>query len=76
VAVIERPLMRTGQDIEHVLVETLMGSNHSRQSGGERVNVLGLSRWQFGVTTVRYFAFIPIAVGIGFPVSGLPTART
>ncbi len=68
--------MRTGQDIEHVLVETLMGSSHSRQSGGERVNVLGLSRWQFGVTTVRYFAFTPIAVGAGIPLVGLPTART
>jgi hypothetical protein len=71
-----RSLMRTRHDIEQVLVETLMGTNHSRQSGGERVNVLDLSRWQFGVTTVRYFAFTPIAVGTGFPVSALPTART
>jgi hypothetical protein len=68
--------MRTGQDIEHVLVKTLMGTNHLRQSGGERVNVLDLSWWQFGVTTVRYFVFTPIAVGTGLPVSGLQTART
>ena len=68
--------MHVGQDIEHVLVETLMGSNHLRQSGGERVNVLGLLRWLFGVTMVRYFAFTPIAVGTGIPLLGLPTART
>ena len=68
--------MRTGQDTEHVLVEALMGTNHSRQSGGERVNVLDLSRWQFGVPTVRYFPFTPIAVGTGIPLLGLPTART
>jgi len=41
------------------------------------VNVLDLSRGQFGVTTVRYFfIFIPVDAGIGFPLAGFETART
>jgi len=60
-----------------VLVKTLVGTRHSGQRGGERVNVLDLSRGQFGVTTVRYFfIFIPVDAGIGFPLAGFETART
>ena len=60
-----------------MLVKTLMGTNQSRQSGGERVNVLDLSRWQFGATRVRYFfLFGLIGVGIEFPVAGFETAGT
>jgi hypothetical protein len=43
-----------------------MGTNHSRQSGGERVNVLDLLRWQFAVTMTRYLPFTPIAAGFDF----------
>ena len=60
-----------------MLVKILMGTNQSRQSGGERVNVLDLSRWQFGATAVRYFfVFETIGVESGFPLAGFETART
>ena len=60
-----------------MLLKALMGTSHSDQTGGERVNVLDLSRGQFGATRVRYFfLFGPIGVGIGFPVAGFETART
>jgi hypothetical protein len=65
------------QGIEYVLARALMGTNHSRQSGGERVNVLGLSRGQFDATTVRYFfSFMPVDAGIGFPLAEFETERT
>jgi hypothetical protein len=64
------------QGIEYVLAMALMGNNHSRQSGGERVNVLGLSRGQFDATTVRYFfPFMPVDAGIEFPLAEFETAR-
>ena len=66
----------TARGRECVLVKTLMGTNHSRQSGGERVNVLDLSRWQSDATMARYFFFAPINVGMRFPVAGLETAQT
>jgi hypothetical protein len=63
--------------IECVLAKALMGTNDSRQNGGERVNVLDLSRGQFDATTVRYFfLFMPIDAGIGFPLAEFETART
>jgi hypothetical protein len=67
---------RAGRSSQCVLLKTLMGTSNPGQSGGERVNVLGLSRWQFGVTTARYFVFVPIDVEIGLPVPGFETART
>jgi len=38
------------------------------------VNVLDLSRWQFGITTVYHFLFVPITIGLGFLVAGFETA--
>ena len=35
---------------------------------------LGVARWQFGVTTVYHFLFVPITIGLGFLVAGLQTA--
>ncbi|HTR94800.1 MAG TPA: cytochrome ubiquinol oxidase subunit I [Trebonia sp.] len=36
--------------------------------------MLDLSRWQFGVTTVYHFLFVPITIGLGFLVAGFETA--
>jgi cytochrome d ubiquinol oxidase subunit I len=36
--------------------------------------LLDLSRWQFGVTTVYHFLFVPITIGLGFLVAGFETA--
>jgi cytochrome d ubiquinol oxidase subunit I len=33
-----------------------------------------LARWQFGVTTVYHFLFVPLTIGLGFFVAGLQTA--
>jgi cytochrome bd ubiquinol oxidase subunit I len=38
------------------------------------VDVLDLSRWQFGITTVYHFLFVPITIGLGFLVAGFETA--
>jgi cytochrome d ubiquinol oxidase subunit I len=38
------------------------------------VNVVDLARWQFGVTTVYHFLFVPITIGLGFLVAGFETA--
>ncbi len=38
------------------------------------MSVLELSRWQFGVTTVYHFLFVPITIGLGFLVAGFETA--
>jgi len=38
------------------------------------MNVLELSRWQFGITTVYHFLFVPITIGLGFFVAGFETA--
>ncbi len=35
---------------------------------------LGVARWQFGITTVYHFLFVPITIGLGFLVAGLQTA--
>ncbi|WP_300602717.1 cytochrome ubiquinol oxidase subunit I [Trebonia sp.] len=37
------------------------------------MNVLDLSRWQFGITTVYHFLFVPITIGLGFLVAGFET---
>jgi cytochrome d ubiquinol oxidase subunit I len=38
------------------------------------MDVLELARWQFGITTVYHFLFVPITLGLGFLVAGLQTA--
>ena len=35
---------------------------------------LDLARWQFAITTVYHFIFVPITIGMGFLVAGLQTA--
>ena len=38
------------------------------------MNSLDLARWQFAITTVYHFLFVPITIGMGFLVAGLQTA--
>ncbi len=38
------------------------------------MNVLELSRWQFGITTVYHFLFVPITIGMAFLVAGFEAA--
>ena len=38
------------------------------------MDALDLARWQFGITTVYHFIFVPITIGTGFLVAGLQTA--
>jgi cytochrome bd ubiquinol oxidase subunit I len=38
------------------------------------VNALDIARWQFGITTVYHFLFVPITIGLSFLVAGLQTA--
>jgi len=38
------------------------------------VNALDLARWQFGITTVYHFFFVPITIGLSALVAGLQTA--
>ncbi len=38
------------------------------------MNTLDLSRWQFGITTVYHFIFVPLTLGISLIVAGLQTA--
>jgi cytochrome d ubiquinol oxidase subunit I len=38
------------------------------------MDALDLARWQFGVTTVYHFLFVPITIGLSFLVAGLQTA--
>ena len=33
-----------------------------------------LARWQFGITTVYHFLFVPLTIGLAFTVAGLQTA--
>jgi cytochrome d ubiquinol oxidase subunit I len=35
---------------------------------------LDLARWQFGITTVYHFLFVPITIGLSFLVAGFQTA--
>lgn len=56
-----------------------------RDSGGSTIwgmdglnlfamSTLDLSRWQFGITTVYHFFFVPITIGLSFLVAGMQTA--
>jgi cytochrome d ubiquinol oxidase subunit I len=38
------------------------------------VDVLDLSRWQFGITTVYHFLFVPVTIGMAFLVAGFEAA--
>ncbi len=38
------------------------------------MSALDLSRWQFAITTVYHFFFVPITIGMGFLVAGMQTA--
>ncbi|VXC11702.1 cytochrome ubiquinol oxidase subunit I [Aeromicrobium sp. 9AM] len=38
------------------------------------MEALDLARWQFGITTVYHFFFVPITIGLSFLVAGLQTA--
>lgn len=38
------------------------------------MDALDLARWQFGITTVYHFLFVPITIGMSFLVAGLQTA--
>ena len=38
------------------------------------MNTLDLARWQFGITTVYHFFFVPITIGLSALVAGLQTA--
>jgi cytochrome bd ubiquinol oxidase subunit I len=38
------------------------------------VDPLMLARWQFGITTVYHFLFVPLTIGLAFSVAGFQTA--
>ena len=38
------------------------------------MDALDLARWQFGITTVYHFFFVPITIGLSFLVAGMQTA--
>ena len=44
------------------------------KSLGAHMSALDLARWQFGITTVYHFLFVPITLGLGYLVAGLQTA--
>ena len=38
------------------------------------MNVLDLARWQFGITTIYHFLFVPLTLGLSLLVAGMQTA--
>jgi cytochrome d ubiquinol oxidase subunit I len=38
------------------------------------MEALEIARWQFGITTVYHFFFVPITIGLSFLIAGLQTA--
>jgi cytochrome d ubiquinol oxidase subunit I len=38
------------------------------------MEALDLARWQFGITTVYHFLFVPLTIGLSFLVAGMQTA--
>ena len=38
------------------------------------MNALNLSQWQFAITTVYHFFFVPITIGTSFLVAGMQTS--
>jgi cytochrome bd ubiquinol oxidase subunit I len=45
-----------------------------RQRWEAVVSVLDLARWQFGITTVYHFVFVPLTLGLSLLVAGMQTA--
>jgi cytochrome d ubiquinol oxidase subunit I len=41
--------------------------------GGGRVDTLDWSRWQFGVTTVYHFLFVPLSIGLAYLIAFMQT---
>jgi cytochrome bd-type quinol oxidase subunit 1 len=41
---------------------------------GSAMTVLELSRWQFGITTVYHFIFVPLTIGLSLVVACMHTA--
>ncbi|WP_037314321.1 cytochrome ubiquinol oxidase subunit I [Amycolatopsis orientalis] len=37
------------------------------------MNALDIARWQFGITTVYHFIFVPLTIGLSFLVAGMQT---
>ena len=37
------------------------------------MDALDLARWQFGITTVYHFLFVPLTIGLSFLVAGFQT---
>jgi cytochrome d ubiquinol oxidase subunit I len=38
------------------------------------VDALDLARWQFGITTIYHFLFVPLTIGLSVVVAALQTA--
>ena len=38
------------------------------------LDVLSLARWQFGLTTIYHFLFVPLTIGLVLMVAGMQTA--
>ena len=38
------------------------------------MDTLNVARWQFGITTVYHFLFVPLTIGLAFVVAGFQTA--
>jgi cytochrome d ubiquinol oxidase subunit I len=38
------------------------------------MDALDIARWQFGITTVYHFIFVPLTIGLSFLVAGMQTA--
>ena len=33
------------------------------------MNALDLARWQFGITTIYHFLFMPLSIGLSLPIA-------
>src|SRR5216683_1609688 len=40
-----------------------------RLAGGDPMNALDLARWQFGITTIYHFLFIPLSIGLSLLIA-------
>ena len=38
------------------------------------MNALDLARWQFGITTIYHFLFMPLSIGLSLPIAIMQTA--
>lgn len=43
------------------------------QKGGFQLDTLDLSRWQFGITTVYHFFFVPLSIGLAYLIAVMQT---